>query len=360
MTLLAAQEGAAQRPLNAAIASYAAVSAGTTAPATAPATPVLNTLNLPTAPTGTQISLRFAGVLPDLPAAAASATTGQLVATVVGQTPAGQTIIDTAVGRLALTLPAAADIVAGTHLAFDIMALAGRTGSPAAAAGIPGGSRFAALAPEWPALSTALAALSEADAPLARQVLDLMIPRPDSARFLAQILGWIAEPAKDAAALLGNTAADTLQHAGRTDLLTRLDADLREAVRLNASASDWQVFYVPILDTTEMRQLRVFTRRRRADRGKQRPGDSRFIVEVEFSDLGPLQLDGLVHKPRLDLILRSHAALPAPLRTGISDVFAQTCQSAGLQGTLVFQAAPAFPVSPLEDITKNAGSGLSV
>jgi hypothetical protein len=114
-----------------------------------------------------------------------------------------------------------------------------------------------------------------------------------------------------------------------------------------------------MLDTTIVRQLRVFTRRRNPAGGAA-SSSGRFIVEVEFESVGPLQLDGLVNKPRLDLILRSHVDLPPPLQAGIAGVFGQTCDGAGLVGKIFFQTLPTFPVSPLDELAQSAPSGMSV
>ena len=329
-------------------ASRDAVAAGGSAPGAA----------LPTAAAGTQVSLRVAGILPDMAAAATSASSGQLVATVVGRTPAGQTIIDTPIGRLAMNAAVTADISSGTQLALDLIGIIGR-GAPMAPEIAESFASASGLGAEWPALKAVLSALAEVDAPLAQQIMEIVLARPDNPKFLGQILRWLAKPATDLKALLGEAAVDALQNAGRGDLVSRLDADLRDLARLNASATEWQVFYIPIVDTTVLRQLRVYTRRRK---GKHADGDTsaRFVVDVEFEQSGSLQIDGLVHKPRLDLILRSHRELPPALQAGIAGVFGQACDGAGLIGKIFFQAMAAFPVSPQDEMQRHHGAGLSV
>ncbi|HEX9463622.1 MAG TPA: hypothetical protein VGB82_13575 [Alphaproteobacteria bacterium] len=319
---------------------------------------------VPAAPAGTQVSLRFAGILPDLTAAAASASNGQLVGAVVGRTPVGQMIVDTAIGRLAINAAIAQEVAADAQIAFDIIAIVGRTAPAAAAAGtaLPGvgGRGLSGLGREWPSLRKALEALAVSDPPLARQIMEIVLPRPGGARFLTQVLSFLSSPAADTAALLGEAAAESLQSTGRGDLVAGLDGDLREMSRLNASASEWLVFYVPFIDTTEPRQMRVFTRRRKGGQDTPGEGGGRFVVDVEFESVGALQLDGLVHKPRLDLILRSHVDLSPSLQAGIAGVFGQTCDAAGLIGKIFFQTLPSFPVSPLDEIANSAGPGLSV
>lgn len=304
--------------------------------------------------------MRFVGSLPNL--TAAGALNGQVVATVVARTPAGQMIIDTAIGRLALAAFAPDDAGVGSQIAFEIAAPALR---PSAAAPSPATFAQAAsrnlgtLATQWPALKDALSTLAAVNPDLARQIMDTALPQLGNPRFVAQVLSFLATSATDVKTLLGQTAVDTLQQAGHGDAAARLQTDLNTMNRLNASATDWRIFYVPLLDSTEIRQLRVFTRRRKAGSDWKRDS-GRFVVDVEFEHLGSLQLDGLIQKPRLDLILRSHAELPSTLQTGISGVFAQTCEAAGLSGTLFFQAVPSFPVSPLDEMTASTAHGLSI
>lgn len=359
----AAQTGPSAGPIAVAAARYAAAlpptgTDGAPSPGTAPAG---SAASLPMPPAGTQIPLRFVGPLPTLTAAAASASNGQLVATVVAVTPAGQVVVDTAIGRLALNASPVAENAAGSQIAFEVAAPATRPSSAASAGAFAtAASRgLAGLTTEWPALKAVLTTLADIDPRLAQQVVETALPRPDNPQFLSQILSLINSPAEDVKMLLGQAAATALQNAGRGDVMTSLNTDLRQMARLNAAPSDWRVFYVPLFDSTEARQLRIFTRRR-SKSDPRRDSGGRFVVEVEFEELGPLQLDGLVQKPRLDLILRTHVELPATLQTGITGVFGQTCDAAGLQGKIFFQAIPTFPVSPLDEMTSSSASGLTV
>ena len=347
------------RAVSTAIASYAAsATAGTattasTPPASASAAP------LPAPPPGTLVPLRFVGALPTLAAAAAGASSGHVVATVVARTAAGQMIVDTAIGRLAFAAPADAAPV-GSQIAFEIAAPALRPLAAAAGtAPLTPGRGLAGLTAEWPALKDAVSTLATIDPALAQQVVETVIPQLGNPRFVAQVLAFLATSVDDVKALLGQAAMDALLQTGHGDVLGRLQADINEMSRLNASATDWQVYYLPLLDPTQIRQLRVYTRRRKAGADRQRDS-GRFVVEFEFESLGPLQLDGLVQKPRLDLILRSHGELPGALRSGISEVFARTCEAAGLSGKLFFQAQPSFPVSPFEEMSRSPISGVSV
>lgn len=344
----AAAPGAATAAHAGAPSSPTASAAQQTAPAPAAPGPSAPTPPLHPAASGTTIQLRLIGALPTTPLGP-----NQIAGTLVGYVPGGQAIVDTLLGRLAVPLPhGAAPPSAGSALLFELFGFGARATGADPAGAMP------ALGREWPALKSAMTALAEIDLPLARQILEVTMPRLGHPRFLGQILRYLAMPATEAGALLGETAVARLERAGRHDLVARLEADLREMSRLNSHATDWRVFYVPVLETHELRQLRIFTRRRKSGKDKSRDG-GRFVVEVDFDDLGPMQIDGLVNKPRIDLILRTHVELPPAMQAGIAEVFGRTCDGSGLVGKIFFQSTSTFPVSPLDEITR-AGPGFSV
>jgi len=104
----------------------------------------------------------------------------------------------------------------------------------------------------------------------------------------------------------------------------------------------------------------MFTRQQQPGEGEE--GDenpaTRFVIELELSHLGGLQLDGLVQEKRFDLILRSREAIPEPMRQDLTEIMGDSLGSTGFEGSLVFEAG-AFPVRPMEDVARRmAGAGL--
>lgn len=63
-----------------------------------------------------------------------------------------------------------------------------------------------------------------------------------------------------------------------------------------------------------------------------------------------MQLDGLAHEGRFDLIVRSIMPLPAEVREGIRGVFASVRLGDDWEGELGFQAVECFPINPLEEM----------
>ncbi len=182
--------------------------------------------------------------------------------------------------------------------------------------------------------------------------------------FLAALRGG------DLGAWLSATAAQALERAGRGDLVARLKKDFARMSRLAAEPAqgEWRGYLVPVLDGEALSQVRLFVRRPESDPESDEAGDgpaaperaTRFVVEVAFSRLGELQLDGLIQGRRFDLILRSRAPLPEPLRRDIAEIYEAASATTGYSGQLVFQASADWAPLPLDAMTDGAEAGVVV
>jgi hypothetical protein len=154
---------------------------------------------------------------------------------------------------------------------------------------------------------------------------------------------------------LGQKSLDALRHSGRADLAATLTDDFDQAAKQAAApqAEGWHSLPVPFVAEGELGRLQLHLRRypesgeREADSGDRgEPGHKgiRFLIDVEPSALGPIQLDGLVRQRAtptgarvLDLILRSRTLLPADIRQDLSRLFTLSLATSGLNGALAFQ-----------------------
>ena len=312
------------------------------APPTIPASTVLQaTLAAAPAP-------KSASAPASAPASAGAKPATGVEVRVVGLMPGGQILLDSPVGRLVAAWPPGLPRPAeGAKFTVELVPPQPAP-KPTETAG-PLKSTVP-LAREWPALKEAFKGLSDAAPALARRVLDEAIPRPGP-KLAVQIMSYLAADRTDARSLLGEAVASALERSGRGDILQRLDGDLKEMQRQASAPGDWRVAYVPFQDGGELRQLRIFSRREQS-KGKNERDSKRFVVEVEFSELGDVQIDGLMRKPKLELMLRTHRQIPADLRDEIELVFLEGCTLAGLAGRLYFQAGERFPVNPIEEIAQ--------
>ena len=78
------------------------------------------------------------------------------------------------------------------------------------------------------------------------------------------------------------------------------------------------------------------------------PPGVRFVLDLDFTRLGAVQLDGLARERRLDLVIRTPALMAEPVRQGISEIFTRVATAYGIQGQTLFQVAPKFepPLTP--------------
>lgn len=304
-------------------------------------------------PAGAEIGLRILAVslpgepLPQLPGAGAASG---LPATVTGQTPAGHPIVDSAAGRLVLALKGTLPV--GTALIIELV-------TQLAADDLPPPSTpqqaLLRLSREWPALGTALAALGSTEA-AAAQALAARLPQtgPQLAAGMLAMLRQLASG--DVAEWLAPALREALDRIGRRDIADRLGAEFGQLSRLASepSGGDWRVMFLPLRHDGELHQLNLYIRgRRKGERGPGPDTGTRFIVEVDMTRLGPLQLDGLVQGRRFDLMLRSRQPLAPTMLRDIEAIFAEARSVGGFVGTIGFQVAQSFPVQPLEQAKRN-------
>ncbi|MCG5243663.1 hypothetical protein MCW82_28205, partial [Azospirillum doebereinerae] len=268
-----------------------------------------------------------------------SPDTPVLRGTVAGTTPQGQPILATKQGMLALNVPASLPQGAKVTAALADLAQATQAAAP-----LPSGELGPLSEREWPAMRQLMATLAASDPALARSMLATM-PQPNRKLTAALTFFLSAMRGGDAQGWLGNDASSALEKGGHGDLLARLDREFEGLKREAAEPmpGDWRPYTVPMMDANGPRPIKLHVHPLKGDeeggegREKSKPG-SRFLIDVDLSRLGPVQLDGLVRPNHFDLILRSHVALPPELRVELIQVFADSVRALGYTGGLSFQS----------------------
>lgn len=258
-----------------------------------------------------------------------------------GTTPQGKPIVALRDGMLALNTDRA--LPPGSKLTLQIA-------DPAAV-----GGGLAAQATEdlpdylqtrdWPALKQALGALRDIDPALVHNFLAAAMPQPN--RKLGAALTFLISAMRggDARGWLGADATNALRDNGKESLLRGLEREFqaKEQQAAEKLPDEWRGVTLPFYDQTGLHPLHLHVRpfpdddESAADKGGG-PKGSRFVLDVELSRLGPLQLDGMVKPPRFDLILRSNAPLDPGLRQELRDIFARCLDAVGYGGGVSFQA----------------------
>ena len=89
---------------------------------------------------------------------------------------------------------------------------------------------------------------------------------------------------------------------------------------------------------------------------------ARFIVDVELSNLGRIQLDGLVNSKgrQFDLYLRSEKPFAKSLRGDINKIFVDFTEVTGISGNIILQTGHQFVNIPISDMAPHQAPGIVV
>lgn len=258
-------------------------------------------------------------------------------ATLVGTTSQGQPVLSTPQGML--VLKGKTDLPPGTALSVIL-------DQP------PVESSLSMLPPldprqgyDWPAMKEVMSILAGADPALAHHVAQTVLPQPNKRLttnltfFLAALRGG------DAAGWLGGDAVDSLERRGSSRLLAQLREEFQAVARQAAepTSDGWRSMAIPFGPPDQVARMQLAVRNAtdgesREEEGQGEKGKTqRFLLDLNFSRLGPMQLDGLVQPGRFDLMIRTLDLLPADLRQGIGDLFRDSLETVGFGGTISFQ-----------------------
>ena len=327
---------------------------------------------------GSQVTVRILAIEPPSQpagapggnAAAGLRTSGDVMAvfgTVTGgSTPppanhtAGRTLVQTPLGTL--SLPTGTPVPDGTGITLEILRSAVAGQDPASFRMAERQHTLATFSTEWSSLREALDAAERTTPGAAQQLLGTTVPRPGPA-FAAGILFFIAAlRAGDVRSWLGNNVTGALERGGHGEILTRIGEEFLQIGRLASEpqSNGWQTVLFPVFDGERLQQIRMYMRRhgRKAPDGDEsQSGGSRFVVEADLSRIGPIQLDGLVRKKQLDLILRTRNPLPEPMRSEITAIFADALTTTDLAGTVSFEESPDTEFKARNDMVEDLGEG---
>lgn len=276
-----------------------------------------------------------------------------LSGTVTAHPPNGQAVVQTQVATL--SVPTHADLPVGTRLTLEVV------GTPQPPLPAPATARPEGLtALGWPALSDALDTLATTNQPQALEQLLRAIPQPDGRLAATMVAFTGAVRGGSTRALVPDTAIRGLEKAGKKEVVGRLAADL-EALTEDSGRpvgnGDWRAYTMPMLNGGTVEPVRLFVRKPSGDEAGRggangnKANDHRFILDFNLTQLGRLQLDGLVRREDklFDLIIRSGAAIDAQMRRDILAIFTDASELVGTKGTVSFQAGGRwmeFPPAP--------------
>jgi hypothetical protein len=217
------------------------------------------------------------------------------------------------------------------------------------------------LGTSWPALAGAVAKLAQINPALAGKVI-AALPQIGP-KLAAQVLGVLAAiQSGKAGALIGSDAVAALRDAGHGALADQLEEDLHRLNRLaHQSDSEWRPVLMPFYDGQNLHQIALMIGRPPDhEPGGADPG-TRFVLSVDFTNLGAVQLDGFVQaqQRRFDVTLRSRLSLDSDVKVQAQTRFSDALTAAGFSGRLMFQVVNPFPVPVPDGLGKVSGLSLS-
>ena len=123
------------------------------------------------------------------------------------------------------------------------------------------------------------------------------------------------------------------------------------AARAGDAGGEWRTIPVPWNAEGKIDRIALITRREGDDDDEDKKkkgakgGGTRFLIDLDLSRLGALQLDGMFRKQAksFDLIVRAKDALPAEMTREMPGLFAAANAAMGMTGTLSFQVVKRFP-----------------
>jgi predicted RecA/RadA family phage recombinase len=289
---------------------------------------------------------------------------GQLSAVVMGREPSGQMIVQTRLGMFSVPqMQAEPSLQPGNVMTWQVRQVtlpqAGAEALPLPA-GTSALSAAMQMTSEWSALSELATALQSMQGAAVAH-MQRAIPHVGSHMGAGLMLFMTMLRKGDVADWLGKDVLNQLEQMGKTDLLPRLSADIGAMRSLFADQppGNWQAMFFPVMVDKQLQHAQMFVKPDEQGNKQQGGGGTRFVVELELSNLGPMQIDGFVRKreagTRFDLVMRSLSDLPDAMKTDIYAIFDNAQQVAGFKGSLQFRHVHEFPVHPLEEMQAQGG-----
>ncbi|MDV7339002.1 hypothetical protein RYZ26_05330 [Terasakiella sp. A23] len=271
-----------------------------------------------------------------------SANTVITQGTVQGQTATQQPIIRTPQGLIALDTTA--KMMDGTNIRLEVLSSTKPQASPAAPKVAT--SPTETLSQKWPALEETLQSLKEINPALADQMSKAMLPKPDN-RLALNMIFFLKALGRGNFKNWANESTLKALTASKPNLLKKLEGDFQNLSdkAKTPNSTDWKIAYVPMQNNDQISQIRIAQRDHRDEQqdGKEDPG-VRFVIDLDLSRLGELQLDGLAKDSvkKFDLIVRAKSPLPGFMRKEIHDIFEKGMSAIGFDGKINFQVTSQF------------------
>jgi hypothetical protein len=211
------------------------------------------------------------------------------------------------------------------------------------------------LMSEWENLTEALNSLAARSPDLAREFLTTRIPSVGPNLGGSLLFFISALNGGNISKWMGQDFQQALEKSGKINLLQNLNEDFGNLARLSneTGGQDWKTLVFPFFNGEQLQQLRMFYRQHEGGTPTDDESETRFVIELNLSRTGPLQLDGLFKAKRFNLVLRTTDPLGDTLKSDIMAIFNGNLEITGISGGLTFRIANPFPLQPTEEWESN-------
>jgi hypothetical protein len=148
----------------------------------------------------------------------------------------------------------------------------------------------------------------------------------------------------DLSGWLGDRNIDVLRRAGKGGQLDKLMVEFsRLKTQMESiSTQDIRSFAFPLVFQDELKLAYLHIKKDTSDdlTEDQKGKTTRFVLDIEFDRIGPVQLDMLYRPGILDTILRTELPLSMAMRTEMEDMYKKALSSTRTSGSLLFQNDP--------------------
>lgn len=197
----------------------------------------------------------------------------------------------------------------------------------------------------WPALQDAYQTLAQSN-PAIAQVISNVTPNASTPAQITPAAMFFIAAARggDIGSWLGEKTIDALRRSDRGNILSRLAQDGGLLSRLSAEpvSPEWRAITLPMFSEGEMQKMALFYRHEegRADQEDQKGKQTRFVFDLNLSQMGPVQLDGLFRETRLDVVLRTEQHFNQHMQSEMRQLYASALRDTQITGELSFQSSP--------------------
>jgi hypothetical protein len=129
----------------------------------------------------------------------------------------------------------------------------------------------------------------------------------------------------------------------------------------NTPSNNWNAIAIPLWNGANIEHAQLFIKDYiHENEDGIEIKDSRFIFEAEMTNLGAIQIDGMIRNIALNnidsnnkifnLILRTNKPLSDEINQDITNIFTSVINELNIKGNIIFQVASPFPINPRNEI----------